>query len=92
MTWSFRQTDISWNYGRENLRAEEAAKVGGNLTRKRGALVVHGEQDTFDAERGIQRAANAHQRIKQFGNAFERVILALDRNEDGVARDERVQS
>ncbi|HEY4839768.1 MAG TPA: hypothetical protein VIH72_14225 [Candidatus Acidoferrales bacterium] len=64
MTWSLGQTNIPWNHGREDLCAEEAAQVGGNLTRERGALVVHGEQDALDAERGIQRAANAHQRIE----------------------------
>jgi hypothetical protein len=53
VTWGFRQANVSWNDGRENLSAEETAQVGGNLARERGALVVHGKQDAFDAERGI---------------------------------------
>jgi hypothetical protein len=91
VTRSFGQTNISWNDGCENLRAEEAAQVGGHLARERGALVIHREQDSFDAERRIQRAANAHQCIEKFGDAFESVVFALDRNEDGVAGDERIQ-
>ncbi len=81
MTWSLGQANVSWNHRSEYLSAEEAAQVGGNLARERGALVVHGEQDAFDAQRRIERAANAHERVQQFGDAFERVIFALDRNE-----------
>jgi len=92
VTWCFGQPDVPWNDGREYLRAEEASQVGGNLARKRGALVVHGEQDTFYAQRRIQRAANPHQRVEQLGDAFERVVLALDRDEDSVTRDQSVQS
>ena len=91
MTWRFGKTDISWNYRSEYLSAEETSQVSGNLARERGALVIHGEQKTFNGERGIQRAANAHQRVHQFGNAFERVIFALDRNKNGVACDQRVE-
>lgn len=91
MTRCFGEADVSRNDRRENLRAEETSQVGGDLARERGALIVHGEQDAFNSERGIERPANTHQSVKQFGDAFERVILALDRNEDGVAGHEGVE-
>ena len=50
VAWGFGQANISRNDGFEDLRAEEAAKVGGDLFRERGAVVVHREQDAFDSK------------------------------------------
>src|SRR5215472_5999342 len=69
--WRFGQANIAWNDALENLRPEERTQVIGNLARKRGAVVVHRQQNAFDLQVRIQRAADAHQRIEQFGDAFQ---------------------
>ena len=47
VAWRFGQADIARNDGFKDLCAEEAAKVGGNLAREGGAVVVHREEDAF---------------------------------------------
>ena len=49
---SFGQADIARNYGFKDLRAEEAAQIGGYLLGERRAVVVHREQNAFDGELG----------------------------------------
>jgi hypothetical protein len=64
VAWSFGQANISWNDRREDLCAEEASQVGGHLARERGALIVHGEKNSFYTQGGIQRASDAHERVQ----------------------------
>ena len=40
---------------------------------------------------GIERAAHAAQRGDEIGEAFEREVLAVERNQHGVGGDERVE-
>ena len=82
MARSFREANISRNHGLEYLGAEEAAKIGCDLLRKRGAVVVHRQQDALDSKRGIDGPAEAHERIEKFGDTFESQILALDGNKN----------
>src|SRR4029450_10683593 len=42
-------------------------------------------------ERRIERLADAIEGRQQVGDAFEREVLAVDRNEDRAGRDERVE-
>src|SRR5579859_6169070 len=60
MTRGFREADVSGNHCGEHLRAEETPKICGDLLRQRRAVVIHGEQNALDSERGINRAAQAH--------------------------------
>lgn len=87
----FRQAHVARDHALEDLRAEEAAQVRGDLLRERGAVVVHGEEDAFDFERGIESAADAHEGIEKFGDAFEGQVFALNRNDDGVGGDEGIE-
>ncbi len=80
----FGQADIARNDGFKDLRAEKAAKVGGNLLGECGAVVVHREENAFDREGRIDRAAEAHEGVKKFCYTFERQELALNGYEDGV--------
>ncbi len=50
VAWRFSQANISWNYSLEDLRSEKAAKVGSNLLRERGAVVVHRKQDALNGK------------------------------------------
>lgn len=91
MAGRFGQANVSRNHGLEDLRTEKAAKIGRNLAGKRGALVVHRQDDAFDFEFRIQIAANTHEGVEKLGNAFESQVFALDGDEDGVACGERIQ-
>lgn len=64
VAWGFCETDISWDDGLKDLGAEEAAKIGRHLLRESRPVVVHCKDNSLDRERWIDRAAEAHQRIK----------------------------
>src|ERR1700722_1902519 len=70
-TRGLSQPNILRNQRLEDLRAEKAAQVGGDLTRERSSLVVHREKDAFDLELWIERPANTHERIEQLRDAFQ---------------------
>ena len=78
MAWRFGQADISWDYALEDLIPEEAAEIGGDLFRECGAVVIHGQENTFDLEISIDRPADTHVGIKELGHALDREVLALD--------------
>src|SRR5271169_3079724 len=65
------QAHISRDQTRENLRPKKASQVGRDLSRQGCAFIVHREKDALDLQAWIQRPANAHQRVQQFGNAFQ---------------------
>jgi hypothetical protein len=89
---SLCQTDIARDHCFKDLCAEEAAQIGGNLLGKRGAVVVHRQQDAFDREGRINRSAKAHQSVEELGDAFQRQELALNGYEDGVGGGQGVDS
>jgi len=55
-----------------------------------GATVVHGEQDAPDAESRVEVRPHEVHVPQQLAQTFERVVLALDRDQQGVGRRERV--
>ena len=61
-----------------------AAHLLGHLAGQVHAIVVHGENDAFDVERGIERIAHALHRSQELRDAFEREVLALHRHEHRV--------
>ena len=62
----------------------------GDLLGQFGAPVVHGQQDRRDLEIGIEVTADEVDVAEELTEAFECVVLALDRDEDLDGRDERV--
>ena len=67
------------------------ADVVGNLARKVRPLVVHGQEHAPDLEHRIQGDLHPLDRLHQVRDAFEREILALDRDQDLVGRAQAVQ-
>ena len=51
----------------------------------------HGQQDAFDLQVRIERPLDPLDRVHQAGNAFQRVVFALDRHQYRVRRRQRVQ-
>src|SRR6266404_1384717 len=47
-TGRFRQANIAGNYALKDLCSKETPQIRGNLPRKRGSFVIHGEQNAFD--------------------------------------------
>jgi hypothetical protein len=86
MARSLCEADISRNHALKDLCSEEAAKIGGNLFRKRRPVIVHCQQDAFDRERWIDGPSQSSEGIQEFGHAFKGKKLALDRNQNRVAR------
>ena len=85
------QPNVARNDRVEHLLLEELADVARHLLAEIRAFVVHRQQHAFDVERRIERAAHAAHRADELGEPFEREVLAVQRNQHGVGRDQRVQ-
>ena len=86
------QPDIPGNHGLEEAILEKLAQCLGNLLGQIGAIVIHGQQHAFDRDSGIKGGLDALQRRNQLGNAFEREVFGLHGHNQGVCRDQNIQS
>ena len=91
MAGRFAEPDVARDDGLEDLLLKELPHVTRDLLAKVRAFVVHREQHAVDIECGIQRAAHAFERGHQIGQTFEREVLAVQWDEDGVGGDQRVE-
>ena len=64
--------------------------LGTHVGRKRCATVEHGQHDADEMKGGVEPISDEIDRGHQLAEAFERVVLALDRNEDAVRRREGI--
>ncbi len=78
MARSFSQTNISRDRSREQFFAEEPLQFSRDLLRQIGSVIKHCQDNPFNLERWIQRAANPLDRVQQFGDPFERKIFGLN--------------
>src|SRR5690606_31411903 len=67
------------------------ASLLGHLPGQVEATIVHGEENTFDVEPGVQPSLDETDRIQQLAQPFERIELALDGNQHRIRSGERVQ-
>ena len=79
-----------------NARSEDAvAEVGSDLRLDLAAEIVpavdHRQHDAVELELWIQLAAYQLDRLQQPGQAFEGVVLTLERDQHRVGRGQRVQ-
>ncbi len=79
---SLGQADIAGNNCREDLCAEEASQICSYLAGEGCALVIHGEEDSFNRQGWVECAADAHQGVQELGDSFEREVFTLDGNEN----------
>ena len=91
MARRFAKPDVAGNHGRVDAILKELADVARDLLAQIGPLVVHRQDDAGDLEAGIVRSMHAAQRGDEVCDAFERKVLAIQRDEDRVGRDERVE-
>ena len=87
----FGEPDIARDHGLEDAVAEVLAGVGGDLSRQVESGVEHGEQHTIDVQGRVERFLHALHRRHQLRKPLEREVLALQRNEQRVGRDEHVE-
>jgi hypothetical protein len=85
------EPDIARDHGREGLLGEVAAHFVLDLARQVVARVGHREQHALEREARIQLAAHELDRFEQAGQTFERVVLALQRDDHGVCRRQGVE-
>ena len=87
----FGEAHVARDHRAVDLVLEELAHVARHLLAEVRALVVHRQQHAFDVERRVERRAHAPHRRDEIGEAFEREVLAVQRNQDAIGGDERVQ-
>src|SRR5208337_4962048 len=63
-TWRFGQANIARYHSGENLVTEKIPQIVANLVREIGALVEHGEEDSFNRQVPVVEAPNADQRVE----------------------------
>ncbi len=79
-----RQPDVPRDDGLVDPVPEVAANLGGDVGRKLRPRVVHRQDDPLDREVGIEVVADEFEGRKQLGQSFQRVVLALQRDEDAI--------
>src|SRR5438132_3453253 len=91
MTGRFSQPYISRDYALEDLCSEKAPEVGSDLARKCGPLVIHSQDDPLNSQIRVECSAYSHQRIQKLRDAFQSQIFALNRHENGIGGNQRIQ-
>jgi hypothetical protein len=70
MAGCFCQANVPRNDGVEYLAAKKTAQVCCYLPRKRGPLIIHGEDDPLHGKFRVERASNTHKRVQKLRYAF----------------------
>src|SRR5262245_18997495 len=84
MTGRLREPDVPRDDRLEDLTGKEPLKLVTDLERKTSPSIEHREQDAHDVETGVQPLTDELDGLDQVRQTFERVELALHRNEDLV--------
>ena len=84
------QAHVARDHGLIDLFAEELAHFVHDLIGQLRAAVVHGHDDALHGQRRVQALVAHFDAAHEVGNALERVVFALHRDEHAVGRDECV--
>ena len=90
MRWRLRHPDIARDDGVVDPVAHEAAHVAGHLLGEVVAAIEHGQHDAVHLQHRVEAAAHPLDGPQQQAQAFEREELALQRDQHGVRRRQRV--
>ena len=91
VTGRFAEPDVARNHVLENQLAQAIAHIVGNLIGQAIAAVEHGQNDPDDAEIGIEALLYPFDRLEELAEPLEREEFALQRDEEGIGRAERVE-
>ena len=78
------QAHVARNDRREHLALEVLLHLGDDLQAQVGARVEHREHDALNLQAAIERLLHARDRTHQRGDALQRVVFALNRDEHAV--------
>ena len=84
MARRFRQADIARDYTLKHEIAETIANIVGNLVGQAIASIKHCQNDTDDAQRGIETLLNPLDRLKELAEPLQGEEFALQGYEQGV--------
>jgi len=90
VAWGFAKPNVSGNFRSKQLRAKEGCQVCVNLLCEVGPLIEHSNQNPFNLKVRVSLTADLADRFDQLRNALKREILALDRDQDAMGRNESV--
>ena len=87
----FSEAYVAGNAGGEELVVEEGFEVFGDLLGEIGAVVVHGEEDAFERQAGVEGLGDAVEGRHQLGDALQREVFGLHGDEEAVRGHESVE-
>src|SRR5207245_3538165 len=91
VAWRFRDANVPWNDRVEDLPWEISVDLVADLEGEARTAVEHREHDPQQIESGVELLPNKlHGLPEQIGQPFQRVELALERDDNAISRDERV--
>ena len=91
VTGRFAEPDVARDHVLENQLAQAIAHIVGNLIGQSVAAIEHGQDDPDDAEVGIEALLDPFDRLEELAEPLEREEFALQRDEEGIGRTERVE-
>ena len=91
MARGFAKPHVARDHRPKDFVLEELTHVGCDLLAEIRPFVEHREQHALDVELGVEGGADAAKRADEIGEPLEREVLAVQRNEDRVGGDERVE-
>jgi len=90
VAWSFAQSNRTGNHDIVNLLPKRPTDLLNNVRRQFCAEVGHREQNPLDLEIRIERPLDELDRLQQLTQPFKRIILALQRNQNGFCGGQRI--
>ena len=84
------EAHVARDHGVEDELREVLADLALDVARQAGAPVVHGQQHARDGQARVELALDEAQRVEQAGEALQRVVLGLHRDDHAVGGDQRV--
>ena len=91
MARSFTEPDVPRNQRLIDLVPEDRAHFVDDLTREIGPVVIHRHQDAFDGQFRVQGGTDPFDRVDQLGDAFQRQVFALNRNQHRIGGGKRIE-
>jgi hypothetical protein len=85
------EANAAGNHGFEDLAGEELPEILSDHASQVGAVVEHGEEDSFNAEVMAEGIADLVNGVYELGDAFEGEELALDGDEHRVGGDQSIE-
>lgn len=91
MAGCLRQPHVPGNDRAEELVLEVALDLRANLEGEAGPAIEHREHDPLHAQAEVGAVPDQAQGLHELGQPLQGVVLALERDDGGIGRDQRVE-